>query len=119
MCAALPGSHTTVTAWPTVFGPTDVAFADLLTRMGLTQPQLLADTALLTVVLRCHVVDGLVLKADVPVGVATVTLEPGMSFSVDAALVIIDGQGRQAQIVSTDVFAANGVIHVLDAALLP
>jgi uncharacterized surface protein with fasciclin (FAS1) repeats len=103
----------------TVFAPTDAAFADLLTRLGLTKAQLLADTALLTSVLRYHVVDGLVLKADVPVGTPIATLEPGESFSVDATLVITDGQGGQAQIVSTDVFASNGVIHVIDAVLLP
>ena len=103
----------------TVFAPTDAAFADLLTRLGLTKTQLLADTALLTSVLRYHVVDGLVLKADVPVGTPIATLEPGKSFSVDATLAITDGQGGQAQIVSTDVFASNGVIHVIDAVLLP
>lgn len=103
----------------TVFAPTDAAFADLLTRLGLTKAQLLADTALLTSVLRYHVVSGLVLKADVPVGTAIATLEPGRSFSIDASLAITDGQGGQARIVSTDVFASNGVIHVIDAVLLP
>lgn len=103
----------------TVFAPTDAAFADLLTRLGLTKAQLLADTALLTSVLRYHVVDGRVLKADVPVGTAIATLEPGRSFSIDATLVITDGQGGQARIASTDVFASNGVIHVIDAVLLP
>jgi uncharacterized surface protein with fasciclin (FAS1) repeats len=103
----------------TVFAPTDAAFADLLTQLGLTKAQLLADTALLTSVLRYHVVDGRVLKADVPVGTAIATLEPGRSFSIDATLVITDGQGGQARIVSTDIFASNGVIHVIDAVLRP
>ena len=51
----------------TVFAPTDAAFADLLVELGMTQQQLLADTALLTKVLTYHVVPGRVLKADVPV----------------------------------------------------
>jgi len=103
----------------TVFAPTDTAFADLLTRLGLTKAQLLADTALLTSVLRYHVVSGRVLKADVPVGTAIATLEPGSSFSVDATLAITDAQAGQARILSTDVFASNGVIHVIDAVLVP
>ena len=103
----------------TVFAPTNAAFADLLTRLGLTKAQLLADTALLTSVLRYHVVDSRVLKADVPVGTPIQTLEPGKTFTVDGALVITDAQANTAQITATDVFASNGVIHVIDKVILP
>lgn len=102
----------------TVFAPTDAAFADLLVELGVTQQQLLADTALLTKVLTYHVVPGRVLKADVPVATPIVTLQ-GDSFSVSNALVITDQRARSAGIVATDVLASNGVIHVIDKVILP
>ena len=102
----------------TVFAPTDAAFAALLGELGVTKEQLLADKDLLTAVLTYHVVPGRVLKAQVPVGVAIPTLQGG-SFTVDAALQITDGRDRRAAIVATDVFATNGVIHVIDNVILP
>ena len=103
----------------TVFAPTNAAFADLLTRLGITKAQLLADTTLLTSVLKYHVVGSLVLKADVPVGVPIQSLESGKTFTVDSTLVITDAQASTAQIVATDVFTSNGVIHVIDKVILP
>lgn len=102
----------------TVFAPTNAAFAALLAELGVTKEALLANTALLTKVLTYHVVSGRVLKADVPVGMAIPTVQ-GESFTVNAALKIIDRRGREAGIVGTDVFASNGVIHVIDKVILP
>ena len=69
--------------------------------------------------LKYHVVGSLVLKADVPVGVPIQTLELGKTFTVDSTLVITDAQANTAQIVATDVFTSNGVIHVIDKVILP
>jgi uncharacterized surface protein with fasciclin (FAS1) repeats len=102
----------------TVFAPTNAAFAALLTELHLTKAALLADTALLTRVLTYHVVPGLVLKADVPVGVPITTLQGG-SFKVDANFKITDQSARTSNIVATDVLAKNGVIHVIDRVILP
>ncbi len=102
----------------TVFAPTNAAFAALLTELGISKAQLLADTALLTKVLTYHVVDGRVLKADVPVGVAVRTLQGG-TLTVDATLSINDQRGRKAAITATDVLTSNGVIHVIDKVILP
>ncbi|WP_374567098.1 fasciclin domain-containing protein [Ideonella sp.] len=102
----------------TVFAPTDAAFADLLTELGLTKDELFADTALLSSVLTYHVVPALVLKADVPVGAAITTVQGG-TFTVDGSLQITDTQARASQITATDVLASNGVIHVVDKVLLP
>lgn len=102
----------------TVFAPTDAAFAALLTELGVTKAQLLADTALLTRVLTYHVVPSRVLKAQVPVGTAITTVEGG-TFSVNASLAITDARGRSANITATDVLASNGVIHVIDKVILP
>jgi len=102
----------------TVFAPTDAAFAALLTELGLTKAQLLANTALLTRVLTYHVVPSRVLKAQVPIGAAITTVEGG-TFSVDASLAITDQRGRSANITATDVLASNGVIHAIDKVILP
>jgi transforming growth factor-beta-induced protein len=102
----------------TVFAPTNAAFVDLLHELGLTKDQLLVNKPLLTQVLTYHVLNGRVLKAQVPAGVPIVTLE-GSSFTVDSGLRITDEKGRRANIVATDVIASNGVIHVIDKVILP
>jgi uncharacterized surface protein with fasciclin (FAS1) repeats len=102
----------------TVFAPTNAAFAKLLTELGVTKAQLLADKPLLTKVLTYHVVTGRVLKADVPVGTAIATVQ-GNTFTVDASLAITDRNARKAAITATDVLARNGVIHVIDTVILP
>lgn len=102
----------------TVFAPTNAAFGSLLTELGLTKAQLLADTALLTKVLTYHVVPGLVLKADVPLNTAITTVEGG-TFTVGPTLAITDQRARLSNIVATDVLASNGVVHVLDKVMLP
>jgi uncharacterized surface protein with fasciclin (FAS1) repeats len=102
----------------TVFAPTNEAFAALLTELGVTKDELLADVPLLTRVLTYHVVSGRVLKGGVPVGPAIATVEGG-TFTVDASLAITDQRGRSAGIVATDVLASNGVIHVVDKVILP
>jgi uncharacterized surface protein with fasciclin (FAS1) repeats len=103
----------------TVFAPTNAAFEALLTELGVTKAELLADTTLLSSVLKYHVVSGRVLKADVPVGADIATLETGKTFKVDAGLNIADARGRVSKITATDVFASNGVIHVIDKVILP
>jgi len=103
----------------TVFAPTNAAFAALLAELNVSKDQLLANKALLTSVLKYHVVSGRVLKADVPVGAAIATLETGKTFTIDASLAITDARSRKARIVATDVFTSNGVIHVIDKVILP
>jgi len=102
----------------TVFAPTNAAFAKLLTELGVTKDQLLANKALLTQVLTYHVLPSLVLKAQVPVGSAITTVQGG-TFTVDASLAITDARGRKAAITATDVLTSNGVIHTLDTVILP
>jgi uncharacterized surface protein with fasciclin (FAS1) repeats len=102
----------------TVFAPTDAAFGELLTELDLTKDELLANTALLTQVLTYHVVPGRVLEADVPLGTPITTVESG-TFTVGATLAITDERDRTANIIATDTFATNGVIHVIDKVILP
>lgn len=102
----------------TVFAPTDAAFAALLTELGVTKQQLLANKALLVKVLTYHVVSGRVFAAEVPIGAPITTVETE-KLTVDASLTITDARGRTSKIVGTDVQASNGVIHTIDKVLLP
>jgi uncharacterized surface protein with fasciclin (FAS1) repeats len=106
----------------TVFAPTNDAFAAALAELGLTAEQLLASPDL-AAILTYHVVGGDVRAADVVAlvsgGAANVTTVQGDTFSVGTDLVITDGRARTANLVATDVVASNGVIHVIDAVILP
>jgi uncharacterized surface protein with fasciclin (FAS1) repeats len=105
----------------TVFAPTNDAFAALLAELGVSKEDLLASTDLLTAVLTYHVVPGSVLASGVPAEQAVTTLAGGIfkPTAVPGGLAIADGRNRVANIVATDVFASNGVIHVIDKVLLP
>ncbi|NOH11852.1 MAG: fasciclin domain-containing protein [Chloroflexi bacterium] len=99
----------------TVFAPTDDAFAAL--PEGALEG-LLADTDALSNVLLYHVVEGKVLAADV-VGLDGVDVE---TLSGDTVAVSVDGDSVQindSNVIITDIEASNGVIHVIDAVLLP
>ena len=103
----------------TVFAPTDDAFAALPegTLDTLLQPK---NKEMLAGILMYHVVPAEVMAADVTSG--EVETLNGESFTVevtDAGVTITDGQGTTANVTQTDITASNGVIHVIDAVLLP
>lgn len=102
----------------TVLAPTDAAFMDLLAEIGISKQQLLANKPLLTKVLTYHVIGRRWLEAELPEGTPITTVEGGM-FTIDESLEITDERGRTAKIITTDRFATNGMIHVLDRVLLP
>ena len=96
----------------TVFAPTDDAFAALLVELGLTADELLASPDLADI-LTYHVTEGSVLfstAADLDV-IPTLN---GMPIAQDGG--VLDGR---ANVVSADIVASNGVIHVIDQVLLP
>ena len=104
----------------TVFAPTNAAFASLLSELGVTAPQLLANKPLLTSVLTYHVVPGRVLAADIKEGSQPTTVQTQkFTLSLVGGPSITDANGRKSNIVATNVQAANGVIHVIDKVLLP
>jgi len=102
----------------TVFAPTNAAFAALLTELGVSKADLLANKPLLTAVLTYHALGARVLKADVVPGAQPNTVQ-GENFSISAALAITDKRARISNIVATDVLTSNGVIHVIDRVILP
>ena len=103
----------------TVFAPTDAAFAELPagTLDTLLQPE---NKDQLAAILTYHVVPAEVMAADVKAGeVPTVNTAPFTVALDGQAVEITDGQGNQANVIETDVDASNGVVHVIDAVLLP
>jgi uncharacterized surface protein with fasciclin (FAS1) repeats len=95
----------------------------LLAELGITKAELLANKALLTTVLNYHVLSpAVVKKADIPLGKAIQPLLAGAFFKIDAVdteLIITDGRNRSTKIVTADVLATNGVVHVIDQVMLP
>jgi uncharacterized surface protein with fasciclin (FAS1) repeats len=102
----------------TVFAPTDDAFAALPagTLDTLLEP---ANQDQLSGILTYHVVPGSVLAADVEPGSVATVNGAELTFAVDEGVTISDAQGGEAQVVTTDIVTSNGVIHVIDAVLLP
>jgi len=97
----------------TVFAPTDDAFAKVPAD---TLQGLLADKAALSNVLTYHVVSGKVMAADVvKLSEATTVQGQNVSIEVKDGVVYVDG----AKVISADVKASNGVIHVIDSVILP
>ncbi len=99
----------------TVFAPTDEAFAALPEG---ALDALLADVEELTKVLTYHVLEGAVdsTAATDAVGTTVETIN-----GVNVAVTLRDGELyiNEAKVTTTDIEASNGVIHVIDAVLLP
>jgi uncharacterized surface protein with fasciclin (FAS1) repeats len=105
----------------TVFAPTNAAFASLLGELGVTKEALLANKTLLTAVLTYHVLGSKVESAQIPLGAAIKTVQ-GSNLTiaaVGAGLVITDARGRKSNIVTANIQASNGVVHVIDKVILP
>jgi uncharacterized surface protein with fasciclin (FAS1) repeats len=105
----------------TVFAPTNAAFAALLTELGVSKADLLANKPLLTAVLQYHVLGARVAKAQIPLGKAITPLAGGF-FKIDvsgADVVITDGRNRTSRIIATDIAASNALVHVVDKVILP
>jgi uncharacterized surface protein with fasciclin (FAS1) repeats len=99
----------------TVFAPTDEAFAKLPagTLEELLKPE---SKARLTAVLTYHVVSGKVLAKDViKLSEAKTVQGSSAKITVIGGKVKVDG----ATVVKTDIACTNGVIHVIDAVILP
>ena len=99
----------------TVFAPTDAAFAALPagTVDDLLKPE---NKAKLADILTYHVVAGRVMAADLAGKTMQVKSVQGGEIAVDATKgVTVNG----ATVVTPDVGASNGVIHVIDAVILP
>jgi transforming growth factor-beta-induced protein len=96
----------------TVFAPTNAAFAAL--PAGVLD-SLLANQTALTNVLTYHVVSGKLMAADVIMNATLTTVQGG-----DLTITTTGGvKVNSANVIQTDIECSNGVIHVIDAVLIP
>jgi uncharacterized surface protein with fasciclin (FAS1) repeats len=111
----------------TIFAPTNAAFAKLPAGAaeGLMRPE---SKAALTRILTYHVVPGVVTAADLrsalqrrggktelaSVGGGKLTIT-----EADGGLLVADAKGNQAKVTHVDAMQSNGVVHVVDAVLMP
>lgn len=117
--AGLAGALSSPDANFTILAPTNAAFAKALQDTNMTKAQLFANKDLLTKILTYHVI-----SADMPVYAKDVKPGNVMMLSKDTLVVtpqgmLMDENGRTANIIKTDIAATNGVVHVIDAVLLP
>ena len=97
----------------TVFAPTDDAFGRLPsgTIESLFQPE---NREMLTTILTYHVVPGSVLSTDLSSGSVDSVAGAPLEVAVGSGVMV-----NEANVVSADIEASNGVIHVVDQVLLP
>ncbi|MFT5797456.1 MAG: putative surface protein with fasciclin (FAS1) repeats [Candidatus Azotimanducaceae bacterium] len=98
----------------TVFAPTDEAFAAL--PEGTVATLLLPENKdQLISILTYHVVSGKVMSGDLSNGMTAATVQGGDVTIMTEGGVTVNG----ANVISADIEASNGVIHVIDAVILP
>ncbi len=98
----------------TVFAPTDAAFAELPegTVEDLLKPE---NKDQLTSILTYHVVPGKVMSTDLSDGMAAATVEGSeVTIGTEGGVTVND-----ASVVTADIEASNGVIHVIDGVIMP
>lgn len=119
----------------TVFAPTDEAFTALLELMEISAEDLLGEPEIVEAILLYHVVDGAVMAEDVmeldgeevptllgefaPITIG-ITEEGGVTIGdgIDLTEAGME-EDVPANVVTADIEAVNGVIHVIDSVLLP
>ena len=98
----------------TVFAPTDDAFNKLLDEMKISAEDLLGHPQLSKILLY-HVLSGKVMSSDLKDGIEPKTVN-GEILKVslkDGAFI------NKSKVITADIDASNGVIHVIDAVLMP
>jgi uncharacterized surface protein with fasciclin (FAS1) repeats len=111
----------------TVFAPTDQAFINLVTALGVDPgnpfeeiDNLLGEGTVANVLLY-HVTEGRRAANSVvpPVRDRAISTLLGLSFTVNSGGVITDIADQKVNIVAANISASNGIIHVIDTVLLP
>jgi uncharacterized surface protein with fasciclin (FAS1) repeats len=111
----------------TVFAPTNAAFQKLPTGTaeGLMRPE---AKGALTAILTNHVVPGVVTAKDLAGAIergsgkaqlATVGGGTLTATQANGGITVTDAKGGQARVTQADVMQSNGVVHVVDAVLMP
>ena len=103
----------------TVFAPTDQAFVDLLTELGVAKLTDI-DEPTLKATLTYHVIgETNALSTDLSDNLELNTLGGPITANITGGATLTDGNNRVSKIIAVDVQANNGVIHVIDKVILP
>jgi uncharacterized surface protein with fasciclin (FAS1) repeats len=98
----------------TVFAPTNAAFEKLLAALNISASDLMNQPDLAKVLLY-HVVSGNVMSTDLSDGLMAPTLNgESVKFDLSSGVIV-----NQSNVVSADIKAGNGVVHVIDTVLVP
>lgn len=111
----------------TVFAPSNAGFQKLAagTAEGLMRPE---SKAALTGLLTYHVIPGVVTAKDLAASIergggkaqlATMAGGTLTATQADGGIIVTDGKGNRARVTQPDLIASNGVVHSLDAVLMP
>ncbi len=100
----------------TLLAPTDEAIAASLTELGLTVDELVGNPDLLSQILSYHIIPGRYFFRDLTAGPELETLQgESVQFDLTAGVFSVNG----INIPNVDNLAENGIIHAIDAVLLP
>jgi uncharacterized surface protein with fasciclin (FAS1) repeats len=102
----------------TVFAPTDAAFAALLADLDISAAELLASPDLSDILLY-HVVPDVEINSTAAIAAAGTTVTTANTDDIGVALKGTDLFINASRVENPDVAANNGVIHVIDAVLIP
>ena len=105
----------------TVFAPVNTAFTSLNTELLGSGGIAGVSSANITKILLYHVTSGNVLASDLTNGELVTTLQAPQTFTVQlsSSPKLKDVNNRSSNIITTDIQCSNGVIHLLNKALLP
>ena len=105
----------------TVFAPTNQAFTNLLTALGVSSIDQIPKATLIAV-LKYHVIAARVFSSDLTDGAKPATLQGGtltVSLTSGAKVTGNGNSGNASNITAANIMAKNGVIHVIDRVLIP
>lgn len=105
----------------TVFAPTNQAFTNLLTALGVSSIDQIPKATLIAV-LKYHVIAARVFSSDLTDGAKPATLQGGtltVSLTGGAKVTGNGNSGNASNITAANIMAKNGVIHVIDRVLIP
>lgn len=98
----------------TVFAPTDQAFEAVLSDLDINAEQLLGDAETLRTILTYHVVEGAVFSDALSAGSVTTLNGASVEINLENGVMV-----NEARVITPDIEASNGVVHVIDRVLLP
>jgi uncharacterized surface protein with fasciclin (FAS1) repeats/plastocyanin len=103
----------------TVFAPTDLAFDILVEEMGTTIDELLTSQFISSIV-RSHIVENIVPNSDIFDGLNLLNINGDvLQIEISDDAILLYGTQNVVEITTTDLFAYNGVVHVIDAVIQP